>query len=309
MFPSGGVFSEPRSYIEVCDKDGNVILDNEADTNKRKVVLKKENAFQMVEWLKTVPAGSTYIEVHNLGLQCAGKTGTTQDRYDYTFVGFTPYYLCGVWVGYPKTMPGNESKKAARIWSQVMADIHKDIVEETVDSGEALRTFETAPSNVVRVEYCADSGKLCTTACHKDPRGSRQITGYAVRGDEPTEYCDLHMLVKYDAVNGGVAGFDCPPENITYVGLLNIERNFPISLLVTDAEYTWRELPLKYAPNLNAVLPFYYNITEYTGVHPGVSWSSNSAKVQYNRYASAYFNFEAWQEWASEQTENVSPGE
>ena len=307
MFPAGGVFSEPRSYIEVCDKEGNVILDNEADTNKRKIVLSEENAFQMVEFLKFVLSGSTYVPVKSMGLQCAGKTGTTQDRYDYTFVGFTPYYLCGVWVGYeyPKTMPGTDSKKAAEIWAVVMSTIHRDIVDDAKASGEALRTFEAAPSNVVRVKYCIDSGKLCTSACLKDPRANRQVEGYAVKGDEPTEYCDVHMLVKYDAVNGGVAGFDCPPENIKYVGLLNIERNFPISLLVTDAEYTWRELPLKYAPHLNGRFPFYYNITEYSGIFPGVTGN----KLQYNRYASAYFSYEAWQAWASEQTENVSPGE
>ena len=311
MFPSGGVFSEPRSYIEVRDKEGNVILDNESDTNKRKVVISEETAFQMTECLKAVVTGSTWASVRNMGLQLAGKTGTTQDRYDYTFVGFTPYYLCGVWVGYeyPKTMPGDQSKKAALVWSLVMSTIHRDIVDDAKESGEALRTFDAAPSNIVRVKYCVDSGKLCTTACLKDPRKNRQVEGYAVRGDEPTEYCDVHKLVKYDGVNGGVAGFDCPPENITYVGLLDIERNFPISLRVTDAEYTWRELPLKYAPHLSGIFPFYYNITEYTGVYPGVSWVSSGAKQQFNRYASAYFNYEQWQEWASKQTENVSPGE
>ena len=34
------------------------------------------------------------------GVECAGKTGTTNDNADAWFTGFTPDLLCCVWVGF-----------------------------------------------------------------------------------------------------------------------------------------------------------------------------------------------------------------
>ena len=36
----------------------------------------------------------------------AGKTGTTDDKYDRWFVGYTPYYTAAVWVGFEQNERG-----------------------------------------------------------------------------------------------------------------------------------------------------------------------------------------------------------
>ncbi len=325
MFPNNGVFSEPRSYLQVCDKDGNVILNNEADTNKRKVVISEETSFMMTEILKgVVDINKAFDPIKKLGIQCAGKTGTTgnlREVNDYIFVGYTPYYLGGVWYGfeYVKRLEYRDSDAARIVWTNVMMELHEKVVTDAKESGEALKTFADKPADLTTAKYCSDSGKLCTAACHMDPRGSREIEGYFVKGTEPTEYCDRHILVKYDMVNGGVAGFDCPAENIGYTALVAIERNFPIvkgidfvNTFVADTEYTWRELPLNVLPYTGhggvpaQNRPFFYNLTVNDIVSVGASSYSG---VHYNRFASSYFNLEAWQKWASEQTENISPGE
>ena len=43
------------------------------------------------------------------GIDVAGKTGTAGDSYDRWFIGYTPYYICGIWYGYeyPKTLTGS----------------------------------------------------------------------------------------------------------------------------------------------------------------------------------------------------------
>lgn len=309
MFANKGVFSEPISYLKVTDSQGNIILNNENKEGRQKIVLSEENSFMMNKFLHNVAykIRTRFPAFVKYGIDYAGKTGTTQNLYDYTYVGYTPYYLCGVWYGheYPKSLPGNDSVACASVWGDIMEILHKDIYEASKNGGEPLKTFEDASNDIIEVDYCYDSGKLCTAACHADPRGNRSTHGYFVKGTEPTEYCDRHMLVKYDSVNGGVAGFDCPPENITYVSLIKYERWFPIrSVKVVDAEYTWQELPTDIAPYLLNGYPFFYSKCS-TGHWMGLTRTTE----HFNRYASAYFSYEAWQEWSQQQTENVSPGE
>ena len=60
-------------------------------------------------------------------MSCAGKTGTTNDKKDGWFCGFTPYYTTTVWIGYdsPRTM--NDlygSTYPLTVWRTFMEEIH-----------------------------------------------------------------------------------------------------------------------------------------------------------------------------------------
>ncbi len=60
----------------------------------------------------------------------AGKTGTTNDKKDGWFVGYTPYYTTGVWVGYdiPKSTSGlSGASYPGTIWKTYMNVIHKGL--------------------------------------------------------------------------------------------------------------------------------------------------------------------------------------
>ncbi|MCA1961507.1 MAG: hypothetical protein LDL33_12005, partial [Desulfomonile sp.] len=60
----------------------------------------------------------------------AGKTGTTNDSIDAWFVGFSPDYSCGVWVGFDEEQPlGSDEtggKAAAPIWGYFMREALRD---------------------------------------------------------------------------------------------------------------------------------------------------------------------------------------
>ena len=63
-------------------------------------------------------------------MACAGKTGTTSDKKDGWFCGFTPYYTTAVWVGYdaPQTLDdlyGNTYPLT--IWHDYMENIHENL--------------------------------------------------------------------------------------------------------------------------------------------------------------------------------------
>ena len=75
-----------------------------------------------------------------LGRPAAGKTGTTQNHRDAWFVGFTPDYVAGVWLGDDRGRPmagvtGGEAP--ARAWSRFM---------RAAEDGLPVRDFAEAPA-------------------------------------------------------------------------------------------------------------------------------------------------------------------
>lgn len=258
IFANNGVYNKPRMWDKVLDSRGSVILEN---TPESEVVISEQNASIMVKMLKDVVSSGTATDVTLRNkVDTAGKTGTTNDDYDRWFMGFTPYYVGGIWFGYdtPQSLDNLSFSPTTVPWDKVMTKLHEKIITASNESGEPLKKF-TLADGVQTAEYCRDSGKLITDACLSDPRGSRKETGYFTNSTVPTEYCDCHVLVDYDKVTGGVVVGDCPAENVVKVGLIQVERNFPIEVTVTDAQYVYRALPDGLEPGAWWGVPFFTN--------------------------------------------------
>ena len=283
IFANDGVYNDYRSYYKVTNPAGEIILD---DTYSGHVVISEENSDIMTLMLENVVRNGTATDITlDAHIDCAGKTGTTQNKFDNWYIGYTPYYICGVWMGYeyPKAMSDYQKNKCVEIWDDVMTEIHRAYIGD-----DNILEFSVS-ENIVEVEYCTDSGKLVTNACTKDPRGDRTEKGYFVKGSEPTELCDRHLLVDYDTLSGGVVIGNCPTENVTKVGLINVERSFPMQIYVTDAQYTWRDIGLTILPETSPMLPFYNNLlSEKT--YSGISYGN----AQYNRACREHFNYFEW---------------
>ena len=292
IFANKGVFNEARSYVKVLNSEGEVILSNGSAGT---VVLSEENAAIMTQMLSNVVNYGTATSVTlRKQIDVAGKTGTTTNDFDRWFIGYTPYYIAGVWYGYeyPKSLTkplrGYTSPPNA-IWDTVMTRLHEEIIAEANAGTAQLKTFEL-PSTVIRAEYCKDSGMLMTDACRADPRGNRAEIGYFARGTQPTQACTTHVLVSYDTSTGGIACEGCPAESVKQVGLLLIEnRSFPTQVLVTDAQYVYRPLDENVEPGGWSGEPFFINMlgkNEYCGI--------TNAKTQYNAFCWLHFDFNAF---------------
>jgi len=64
------------------------------------------------------------------GRPAAGKTGTTQNWRDAWFMGFTPDWMCGVWIGNDDNTPMNKITGGAipaEIWRKMMLLAHQDM--------------------------------------------------------------------------------------------------------------------------------------------------------------------------------------
>lgn len=106
-FPNKGVRVEPHMIRRVLDRDGAVLEEWEKTTYK---VVSEYVALTMVSMMRGVVQGGTASSAQVLGVPLAGKTGTVNDHTDVWFLGYTPTYVTGVWMGYPgrKKPLGNE---------------------------------------------------------------------------------------------------------------------------------------------------------------------------------------------------------
>ena len=120
-----------------------------------------------------------------------------------------------------------------------MKGIHNEILMNIPD--EKVPSFSIF--GVERCSYCMDSGKLYSPSCMYDTRGTRQQTGYFIKGTEPSGLCDRHIACKYDCLTDGVATHGCPEEYLSTVSLIKVEdRSFPVEIIITDAEYVYRKI-------------------------------------------------------------------
>lgn len=180
-FVNEGIYTRPRTFTRVEDSNGNVILENEIQSN---VAMKASTAALMNSILHDVVNGGTGSSANFSGMTLAGKTGTTNDLRDRYFVGYSPYYVGACWVGYESNsrVSSGGVNPAAILWNKVMSQIHAGLENKNFFSS----------SDLVQVTVCADSGMLASNLCEQDPRGSRVRYEWVAVDNQPTELCTMH---------------------------------------------------------------------------------------------------------------------
>ncbi len=225
-FANGGYVSNPKTYLYVEDSRGNIILSKEEEQES---VISPENAYIMTMLLKGVVDKGTASNVHlKEKIATAGKTGTTSNNEDKWFIGYTPYYVCGVWTGYdnPRAMYYGINPSTV-IFDKIMEYAHRDL--------KYYEDFDR-PFEIVESEYCFDSGSLPSQNCKNDMRGDRTEVGYFVYGAEPKSYCTIHKTVEIDNEGYAIEGH-LPFWKRRRVVLLDYEREKQEGIDVLDEEF------------------------------------------------------------------------
>ncbi len=229
-FPRNGLYTEPSTYSRVDDRNHAAILDKTSSTEQ---VISASTAYYMNNMLTNAVLNGTGSPAKISGMTVAGKTGTTQNSHARWFSGYTPYYTASVWVGYQydESIP-DSSNPAVIMWQKVMSLIHEDLPNTSFP-----QTVETVSRRI-----CLDCGKLATSACEADIRGSRVQSFEFVSGDEPAESCTCHVGVRVctsspilsgDGESSGYyhrAGAYCPEETCKTIYLVDYNRE-----LITSA--------------------------------------------------------------------------
>jgi penicillin-binding protein 1A len=139
-FPNKGIRVEPHMIRRVLDRDGAVLEEWEKTTYK---VVNQYVALTMVSMMRGVVEFGTATAARSLGVPLAGKTGTVNDHTDVWFLGYTPTYVTGVWMGYPgrKRPLGNEMTGGAGAlpyFIDFMKDFLKDKPKEDFPKPTAM---------------------------------------------------------------------------------------------------------------------------------------------------------------------------
>ncbi len=195
-FANNGVYTKPRTFIEVRDSYGNVVLDNKQDSW---VAMKESTVYTINELLRGVMrSGGTGSSAAFSGMTMAGKTGTTNAKRDKYFVGYTPYYTAACWCGFEHPARMNTSDNpAALAWKRVMEEVHNGLPDAE---------FPTSSDGMVRVTVCNQTGLLAGSGC------SETRTVLVAQGTAPALVCDAHIDVDFCTESGLPAGEFCPPE-------------------------------------------------------------------------------------------------
>ncbi len=180
-----GTYTEPHFYTVVYDSEGNILLDSTPTSYQ---ALTEETAYVMNRLLRTVmTSGTAATRTPEAGdMEAIGKTGTSSDDKDMSFVGATPYYVTAVWWGYDKPFDmsvtlGRQASSGitADAWEEYMNRVQVDLEPKDFFVSE----------NVVTRTYCTQSGLLAVATC------PHQATGYYTPDGIPAHCNYAHVPV------------------------------------------------------------------------------------------------------------------
>ncbi len=151
VFANHGFMIDPLFITKIEDRDGNVIDEFVPERTK---VIEKTTAYLMTHLLEGVVKYGTGWRVKALGRPVAGKTGTTNNLFDAWFMGYTPEYITGTWVGFDDEAPLGQGETGSRAASPIWLGFMTRVLE-----GKPVKVFPV-PEGVVFSKIDADTGLL-----------------------------------------------------------------------------------------------------------------------------------------------------
>ncbi|HTT84663.1 MAG TPA: PBP1A family penicillin-binding protein [Rhizomicrobium sp.] len=170
-FASGGYRVSPYLVTAIEDSAHHMLY--QRTTPPRMRVIASQTNRDLTAMLYDVLVEGTGRSAALAGREAAGKTGTTQDYRDAWFVGFTPDYVAGVWVGNDNYSPMRNvtgGTLPAAIWKSVMT-----AAEEGLPVKELDKSVPPPPETVADTDSDndADAGTNAPTEDDESAQGNQ----------------------------------------------------------------------------------------------------------------------------------------
>lgn len=232
-----GIYQKPTYYTKVLDRQGNILLESVPSQTR---IIKSSSAALLTNAMEDViSSDSSYYYQYGItptGTLCqvdsmtlAGKSGTTTSGSDVWFIGYSPYYTCGIWSGYDDSkVLSNGTEYHKTIWQKIMARIHTDL-----DNKDFIFTDELESAKI-----CSKSGLLAVDGvCNSSSSNACVYTEYFAPGTAPTSYCDRHYALRICTESGKSATKYCPGDLVVQRVYLHIDDSDLSSGTTTDSDY------------------------------------------------------------------------
>ncbi len=134
VFQSGGRRIEPYLIETITSPAGQTLYQHQTLTQPQ--VFSQDRAAAMVRMMEGVLTGGTGMRAA-LDRPAAGKTGTSQNWRDAWFIGFTPDWAAGVWVGDDRGRPMAKiagGELPAEMWRKFMLAAHEGLPPRDFDN-------------------------------------------------------------------------------------------------------------------------------------------------------------------------------
>jgi penicillin-binding protein 1A len=152
VFANGGYLIDPINVIKIENQSKETIPFQSG--KEKKQVIDAETSYCMTHMLQAVIQQGTAKSLKDLKHPIAGKTGSTNNLYDAWFIGYTPKYITGVWVGFDQPESIGEKETGARAALPIWKSFMKEIL-----GGQKVLQFKV-PSGVTFTMIDADTGTL-----------------------------------------------------------------------------------------------------------------------------------------------------
>lgn len=168
-FANQGEGVRPRIVTSIIDARGKELYRQDPEHWQ---ALSPQNAFMMATLLKNVVNNGTGGRAKVEGRFIAGKTGTTNEEHDAWFVGFTPYLVTGVYVGYDQLQPLGRREQGGRTAAPIFR-YYRNQVEELYEAEDFAM-----PDGIIMVDglaYRSDmpiQGQSATEGEEEEPSSS-----------------------------------------------------------------------------------------------------------------------------------------
>ncbi len=148
-FANGGKLIKPILIDRIQDSEGNTIINNgnrkcancdkisftseefpEIEDNYKQV-LSPQTAYQITSLLQGAVERGTGKRLNKLGLNLAGKTGTTNDNADAWFIGFTSNLVIGVYVGMDNPEPLGKFETGSKAALPIFEEFIKKAIKKS----------------------------------------------------------------------------------------------------------------------------------------------------------------------------------
>ena len=232
-----GIYQKPTYYTKVLDRQGNILLESVPSQTR---IIKSSSAALLTSAMEDViSSDSSYYYQYGItptGTLCqvdsmtlAGKSGTTTSGSDVWFIGYSPYYTCGIWSGYDDSkVLSNGTEYHKTIWQKIMARIHTDL-----DNKDFIFTDELESAKI-----CSKSGLLAVDGvCNSSSSNASVYTEYFAPGTAPTSYCDRHYALRICTKSGKSTTKYCPGDLVVQRVYLHIDDSDLSSGTTTDSDY------------------------------------------------------------------------